>query len=279
MYHIHMAKILIVEDDAFLRDVLEKKCRDAGYEVETCSDGKEVISHLKSFKPNLMLLDVTLPGQNGYEILETKQKDTEVSSIPTIIISNSGEAVELNRVRELGVRDYLVKAQFDPEEVLEKIKKELGESTEEDSVGDVAIDVDAIEAESAKVSSGVDGKTIMWVEDDPFLSDLLARKIGTTGARLMHFATGTQLFDALATTTPDIVIVDLLLSDAMDGFEILQKMKEGGGTKNIPVIILSNLGQQSDIDKANELGAARFLVKATVDIDEIIEHINSVISK
>ena len=84
--------------------------------------GKEGFEKIKSSKADLILLDIIMPNMNGYEILEAKQKDPSIANIPVIIISNSGQPVEIHRALALGVKDYLVKAQFDPEEVLTKIK-------------------------------------------------------------------------------------------------------------------------------------------------------------
>jgi CheY-like chemotaxis protein len=73
-------------------------------------------------------------------------------------------------------------------------------------------------------------------------------------------------------------LLDILLS-GMDGFEILKRIKEDEKTRHIPVILLSNLGQKEDIEKGKALGAARFLVKAMVTLDEIIEEMKAVLKE
>src|SRR3989344_7525554 len=129
-----MKKILIIEDDVFLGDVLMRKLNNEGYETSIARDGKEGLTKIKEIKPDLVLLDIVLPSMNGYEILEEKVKDPAIEPIPVIIISNSGQPVEINRVLALGVKDYLIKAQFSPDEVLVKARSVL-EGTTADAHG------------------------------------------------------------------------------------------------------------------------------------------------
>src|SRR3990167_4395499 len=162
-----MKSILIIEDDVFLGDVLLERLKKEDFRVYLSRDGVEGLEKIKKLKPDLILLDIILPNMNGYEILEAKQKDPEIEKIPVIVISNSGQPVEINRALELGVKDYFIKAQFDPEEVMVKVRTFLKKNSGQE--GDMAI------SDGPKVSSGkLAGKKIMWVEDDDFLSDIIA---------------------------------------------------------------------------------------------------------
>jgi len=272
-----MANILVIEDDIFLGDVLMQKLKAAGYVTSLARDGASGLKQIKETQPDLILLDIILPQMNGYEVLEAKLKDPKISGIPVIVISNSGQPVEINRALALGVKDYLVKAQFDPEEVIVKVRLQLAKD------GEAAITLDS-ESSAAKPSapSGgapqLTGKKIMWVEDDKFLSDIIARKLSTQGCALVHATEGETALKLLEKENPDLILLDILLS-GIDGFEILKRIKATPAHKNTPVILLSNLGQKSDVDKGKTLGAARFLIKATVTLDEIIEEIKSVLKE
>lgn len=256
-------KILIIEDDVFLGDVLVKKLADEGYTAYLARDGALGIKQLKELKPDLVLLDIILPTKSGYDVLEEKNADHTVSDIPVIVISNSGQPVEIDRAIKLGVKDYLVKAQFDPEEVLTKVKLQL-DRQERVSKGNGH-------------SISLSGKKVMWVEDDKFLSDIISRKLLNEGAALVHSSSGEEALSLVEKERPDVIVLDILLS-GIDGFEILKRVKSMDTVKNTPVILLSNLGQKADIEKGKALGASKFLVKATLTLDEIIEEVKAVVS-
>ena len=118
-------KILIIEDEEILADLLKKKLEEENYEVALAGDGEEGILKMKERKPDLILLDIVMPIKGGFEVLEEMNKNPELKRVPVIIISNSGQPVEISRALELGVKDYLVKTQFDPREVIEKVKKQI----------------------------------------------------------------------------------------------------------------------------------------------------------
>ncbi len=271
-----MKKILIIEDDLFLGDALSQKLIAEGFEVSLAVDGLKGYEKIKSFKPDLVLLDIILPTMNGYEILEAKQKDASISNIPVIIVSNSGQPVEINRALSLGVKDYLVKAQFDPEEVLVKVRSQFREDNEEISSNLVQ----SLEGMINKkmTTADLEGKRVMWVEDDQFLNDIISRKLALTKCTFFHASEGEEALKLINTEIPDIIMLDIILS-GIDGFEILRRIKSDPKIKHIPVILLSNLGQASDIEKGKSLGAARFMVKATVTPNEIIDAIKEVLNK
>jgi len=120
-------KILLVEDEKILADLLEKKLKEEGYKVSVAPNGQAGLSKMKKEDFDLVLLDVLMPKKGGFEVLEEMQSDPRLKKIPVIIISNSGQPVEISRALEMGARDYLVKTQFDPKEVIEKVKKTIGE--------------------------------------------------------------------------------------------------------------------------------------------------------
>lgn len=121
-------KILIVEDDRVLSDLLGKKLKDAGFEVIFAFDGVEGLDSIQANKPDLVLLDILMPEKNGIEVMEemNKSPETNLTKVPVIIISNSGQPVEVEQVLRLGAKDYLIKAEFNPQEVIEKVIKQIG---------------------------------------------------------------------------------------------------------------------------------------------------------
>lgn len=118
-------KILLVEDEEIIIDLLQRKLTQEGYEVFLAKDGEEGLKKMKETKPNLVLLDIIMPKMGGFEVMEEMQKDKELKKIPIVVISNSGQPVELDRAQKLGAKDWLIKTEFDPKEVIEKVKRQL----------------------------------------------------------------------------------------------------------------------------------------------------------
>jgi DNA-binding response OmpR family regulator len=117
--------ILVIEDDKFLRELITQKIAKEGYKVLGAIDGEDGIKKIKSEKPDLVLLDLILPGIDGFEVLTRMKEDQTISSIPVIILSNLGQKEDVERGLKLGAADYLIKAHFTPGEIIEKVKNIL----------------------------------------------------------------------------------------------------------------------------------------------------------
>ena len=118
-------KILIVEDDNFLRELITQKLIDENYKVSEAVDGEDGLKKIKEEKPDLVVLDLILPGVDGFEVLSKMKEDDALKSIPVIILSNLGQRDDIERGLKLGAVDYLIKAHFTPGEIIEKIKNAL----------------------------------------------------------------------------------------------------------------------------------------------------------
>ncbi len=122
-----MKRILIVEDEEIMIDLLQRKLKAHGYEVLVARDGEEGLRLIKAEGPDLIIMDLVMPKMDGFMVMEEIQKDEGLKKIPLIVISNSGQPVELGRVKDLGAKDWLIKTEFNPQELVEKIKNQLGE--------------------------------------------------------------------------------------------------------------------------------------------------------
>jgi len=121
-----MKKILLVEDEEIMISLLQKKLTKEGYEISVARDGEEGLKAMREVRPDLVLLDIIMPKMGGFEVMEGMQKDKELKKIPVIVISNSGQPVELDKAQKLGAKDWLIKTEFDPQEVLNKVVKQIG---------------------------------------------------------------------------------------------------------------------------------------------------------
>ncbi|MGM0439027.1 MAG: response regulator [Patescibacteria group bacterium] len=118
-----MSKILVVEDDKFLREMITRKLDKEGYDVSQAVDGEEGLEKIREIKPDLILLDLIMPGVGGFEVLEEAKDDTEIQDIPIVILSNLGQKSEVERGLDLGAEDFLIKAHFTPKEIIKKVKE------------------------------------------------------------------------------------------------------------------------------------------------------------
>jgi DNA-binding response OmpR family regulator len=114
--------ILIVEDDKMLRELISKKLEKENYNISVAIDGEEGLKKIKEERPDLILLDLILPGIDGFEVLERIKQDPEINKIPVVILSNLGQKEEIEKGLKLGATDYLIKAHFTLGEIVEKVK-------------------------------------------------------------------------------------------------------------------------------------------------------------
>ena len=121
-------------------------------------------------------------------------------------------------------------------------------------------------------------KTILVIEDDKFMRNLLVNKLKKEGFRTDDVASGEEAIELMQTKAPDLILLDLILPN-MDGFEVIQHLKKDPRLANIPVLILSNLGEKKDIEKAEGFGVEGFLIKANFTPSEIIKKIHDLLNK
>ena len=104
-----MAKVLVADDNAQVRDLLELLLEDAGHQVTLCVDGSEVLSASRSERPDVVLLDLNMPDVDGFTALEQLRKDDQLQRVPVIIVTAAGRPDQMTRARNLGATDFIVK--------------------------------------------------------------------------------------------------------------------------------------------------------------------------
>jgi len=119
-------KILIIEDEKVLLELLASRMKKEGYNVEVAHDGEDGMKKIRDYRPDLILLDIVMPKKDGLEVMEELAADSELKKIPVIIVSNSGQPVEIEHIKKLGAKDWLVKTEFDPKEVVDKVVAQIG---------------------------------------------------------------------------------------------------------------------------------------------------------
>jgi len=125
-----------------------------------------------------------------------------------------------------------------------------------------------------------DKPTILLVEDDPFLSSILQLKLDKENFKTIRAADGEEALNLLIEQgiKPDVILLDLILPKK-NGFEVLETIRQDPTLEKLPVIIISNLGQPSDIDRGKSLGVIDYFVKAKLSVDELVNKIKEEIVK
>ncbi|MBU6388690.1 response regulator [Patescibacteria group bacterium] len=254
-------KILIVEDEQVLGELLLSKFKSEGYDAFWEMNGEDGLRKMRELLPNLVLLDLVMPKKDGYEVLDEMRNDEVLKKIPVVIISNSGQPVEIEKILELGAKDYIIKAQFSPEEVLEKVQKYLNQ-----------------EVAPKHANKNASGIKILVVEDDTFLSSLEVERFKKEGYNVKLASDGTQALKDIEADIPDLMLLDIVMP-GMNGFDVLRKVKADPKYKDMMVIVFSNLGQEQEIEECKKLGADDFLVKANFTLKEVVDKINALLKK
>lgn len=118
-------RILIVEDEATMQKILEDFLNQEGFKTKVASNGEEGIKMAKEETFDLMLLDIILPKKDGFEVLEELKKDGRSAKLPVILLTNLSDPGDIQRAIDLGAKTYLVKSEYQLEEIAKKIKQYL----------------------------------------------------------------------------------------------------------------------------------------------------------
>ncbi|MFH1254949.1 MAG: response regulator [bacterium] len=118
-------KILLVEDDSFLIGMYAAKFEIENFKVIMADGGERAVRLALKEAPDIILLDILLPGMNGFDVLSQLKSEKITKDIPVILLTNLSQRDEIEKGLRMGAEDYLIKAHFMPSEVVDKIKKVL----------------------------------------------------------------------------------------------------------------------------------------------------------
>jgi DNA-binding response OmpR family regulator len=121
----NILQVLFIEDDPFLSGLLHNHFLENGIPVVIMSDAEKALAWLSENRPDLILLDLVLPGMSGYDFLVKVKKDIKLSPIPVIVLSNLSQTSEIERVIVVGAESFIVKAQASLDEIFNIVKKRL----------------------------------------------------------------------------------------------------------------------------------------------------------
>jgi DNA-binding response OmpR family regulator len=262
--------ILLIEDEEIMVNLLQNRLEKAGYLVKVARDGVRGLSMIRELEPDLVLLDMMLPVLNGFGVLEKLYEEKLIPKLPVVIISNSGLPIEIEHALKLGVRDYLIKVNFEPNELLAKVSRLLANESREESQKE--------QKDHRKKNGLAPEARILIIEDDLLLSGLLVKKFAQGRYAVERAVDIGQARKILGASRVDLILLDIVLPGE-DGFTFLAELKKDPKLKNIPVVIISNLGQHEAVERGMKAGAADYIIKANVIPTEIVKKVEALLKK
>lgn len=225
-------KILVVDDDKDIREIIRFYLEDSGYEVIEAQNGKEALKLADELQPELITLDIIMPGLDGFEVLRLLKENTRTKDIPVIILSVVAEDHKYLHA----FTDYLTKP-FERINLISMVEKIL------------------LRLENK-------GKNqILIVDDEPDIVDIISTSLESEGYLTMKAFNGKEAVNKAEKEPPDLMILDLKMP-LMDGYEVIKYFKSTTSLSHIPIIVLTGT-HISEVDKQKgiQLGAEKYLTK------------------
>jgi len=241
--------ILVIDDDVVVRDITSRNLRREGYRVLLANNGPDGLTLARAEKPAAIVLDILMPGMDGWAVLAALKKDPALRSIPVILASQMDEK-EVGFA--LGAHDYLIKP-VDKDRLLTAIRRHLNPSG---------------------------SRSLLLVEDDKTTREMVQRLLEKEPFEIETAEHGRAALDYLAHASPlpAVILLDLLMP-VMDGFQFLARLREREEWRPIPVIVLTAM-ELSPTERALLLSNAKcILQKASTDRAELIDKIRAALEE
>lgn len=269
-----MKKILIIEDEEYLAEMYKMKFEREGYKVAVAEDGPEGIEAAEKEKPDLILLDLVLPGMDGYEVLRRLKGDKKTKSVKIYILSNLGQNGEVNHGFRDGADGYIIKANMTPAEVVREVEKVFNGKPA--GVKKATVVVPDVKKAAGGKTGKPNGPKVLLFEDNEVLGEMYKLGLEKRGFAVELAKNGAWGFKLAREKKFDIIVMDIMMP-AMNGQEAVKKLKRNAKTKNIPIIILSNSAQDAEIEEAKKLGATSYLLKSQITPAKLVREIKRIL--
>tara|TARA_B100002051_G_C16745815_1_gene647532 strand:- start:5226 stop:6035 length:810 start_codon:yes stop_codon:yes gene_type:complete len=262
-------RILFVNDGESFFTTLKEELESRSFKVFEAGCNDLDVEYLKTNSIDLVILDHSHDGSVCDQILELSKSVELNKTLPVLSLVHDSVS-QIEETLDAGAADY-VTAEEKPDSIIRKIEAVLSE----DSVfgDDIAIDITESEA-----VSGTAEVRVFVVEDDPLLRNLLSIRLQKSSFPHEFSTESGEIVPAIQQFKPDVIILDLMLP-GKSGFEILEEVKQIDELKDVPVVVFSNKDGEENRNRAMELGANDFFVKAMTDLSELMEKIQTLVSK
>jgi two-component system cell cycle response regulator len=254
-------KILTVDDSRTIRLIVAKAFKPFDCEVFEACNGVEGLAVASKEKPDIIILDITMPIMDGYETLTKLKSDPELKGIPVIMLTAEAGKENVLRIAKLGVRDYLIKP-FKEELVVERAGR--------------IIDLKPKGQTKEKAKRFDDPLSILVVDDKPAIADQIRNGLKDTSWNVEGCTQAGQTIDHCNQKAPDVVLISLSLPDN-GGFNLFQLLRGNSKTKSIPVFALAVKTAVEEQGKAQPMGFNGIVTKP-IDVEDLKAKISRALS-
>lgn len=241
------SSVLVIDNDPVIQDLMMWALYREGYAFFAAYNGIDGINRAKELLPGIIILDIDMPGMDGWEVLTKLKADPKLSSIPVIILSMVDDKMQ---GYSLGTAEYLLKP-VDRNQLGAVLKKYRNESNP---------------------------NRILLVEDDPEQRNLLRAVLEAKGFRVDEAENGKKGLDKISKNPPDVILLDLMMPE-MDGFEFLNKLRANPEWASMPVIVVSAKDLTQDEFYRLKGSVQKIFQKGLYTRDELIGKVNALIKK
>ena len=239
--------ILVIDDDTTIHDLLQRFLEKKGFEVKTAKSGIEGINLAKAIQPEAITLDVMMPGMDGWSVLTALKAHPKTANIPVIMMSMVDDQ---NLGFALGAEEYLLKP----------------------------IDSNKLEAILSKFEPVTNSDSILVVEDDPGVREMLVRQLKTAKWKVIEATNGKEALSMLQHHQPKLILSDLMMPE-MDGFELVHRLKQNQKWQSIPVIILTAKTITAKERKQLEGGVSKIFEKGSCQRSMLLDEVTMLLDR
>ena len=233
--------VLVIDDDQTQRDLTSRFLMREGFTARTAGDGQHGLALARRLKPRAILLDVTMPGMNGWSVLTALKADPELRAIPVVMVTFHSER---SLAASLGAADYVMKP----------------------------INWDRLRHVLAGLRDN--GGDVLVVDDEREMRELLRHTLEKNGWRVSEATDGRQALEHVARAVPRVVLLDLNMP-GVDGFGFLQELRERHSCREVPVIVLTARDLTQD-DRSRLRGANQVLNKGDIRMSDLVERLRRI---
>jgi len=262
------ARVLVVDDQPLNVKVLEAKLTGEYYEVTTAVSGFEAFERMNELKPDIVLLDIMMPGMDGFEVCARMKADPELAHIPVIMVTALSEPADRVRGLDVGADDFLTKpineiAMFARLRSLLRLKLVLDELRLRDHT---SLQLGAPEDETFNIDNGRDGRVLVVADAGDgaeMITEVLGRENTVTRIDDAH-----EALDATERDDFELIVVDLDMPK-FDGLRLCSQMRSRDATRGVPLLMVINEGDDGRLAKALDLGVNDYIYRP-IDHNELI---------